>query len=303
MGEAIASGLLSLILYLAAAAVPFAGLMIPFVAPLSLILLSIRRGVGAGVMGLLVLFLLMGIWFPLPGTTSPMLEFGVMALALGEGIRRGWKSERTVFLATLAAGVGMSLLLLLETLRLGVSLLSFLDQQVGIRLQELREVVAKTHLPLVSWEALEGFLLRSYPALIFLSILLVALINYYLARYLRGLNNPEARREDLPFSSWSIPEQWIWGFILSLFLYLLPEPYKRTGLNLLLVFGGLYLSQGMAISSSLFQRWRVSSPFKVLLYLLFFSQPFLLLLLALMGLSDVWLNFRKWTNAVASDRG
>jgi uncharacterized protein YybS (DUF2232 family) len=204
---------------------------------------------------------------------------------------------------TLVAGSGIALLLISDIWRFQVGLFHLLDRQIASRLQEVREILAKTALSTASWDALEHFLVQSYPSLLFLSILFGAVVNYYLARYIRGLGNPEARKKDLPFSSWSLPEYWIWGLILSLLLYLLPEPYRRAGLNLLLVFLGLYLLQGAAVSSSLFRRWQLPTALKVFLYLLSFSQPFLLLLLALIGLSDVWLNFRKMADPISSDGG
>jgi uncharacterized protein YybS (DUF2232 family) len=148
---------------------------------------------------------------------------------------------------------------------------------------------------------LQDFFLRSYPALLFLGILFGATLNYYLAQRIRRFGRWEAKRPGVPFSSWSIPDSWVWGFILALLLYLLPDPYKRVGLNLLLASLGLYLLQGIAISSSLFRRWRLPVPLQIPIYLLSFMQPFLLLFFAGIGIFDVWVNFRKVPDVVGPD--
>lgn len=298
--EAAFLGFFSLIFFLAASLVPVVGFALSLFTPLPLIFLSLRRGLMGGAIGLLLLFLLFYLSSSLPRTISFLLEFGGMALVLGEGIRRGWRGERAILLAALCAGTGTFLLLIFHGLRSGVSLSDLIDKQITARLHEFRGAFERTGLSPVSWDSLEHFLVQSYPAFLFLGILFAAILNYYLARYIRGLGKPETKKGNIPFSSWSIPEYWVWGFIFALLLFLSVDPWKRVGLNLLLIFGVLYLLQGIAISSSLFERWGLPKLLKVLIYLFLFSQPFFLLLVAGAGLSDVWLNYRKGRVTISS---
>lgn len=301
--EAAFFGFFSLALSLAASLIPVVGIALSIFIPLPLILLSLRRGLFGGAMGLLFLFLLLHFSSSLPRAISLLLEFGGVALVLGEGIRREWKSERAVLLATLLGGAGTFLLLIFHMVILRVSLSGLIGKEVLGRLEEIRGVWERMGPSPISWSSLQDFFLRSYPALLFLGILLGATLNYYLAQRIRRLGRLEAKRPSVPFSSWSIPDSWVWGFILGLLLYLLPDPCKQVGLNLLLAFLGVYLLQGIAISSALFRRWRFPFALQVPIYLLSFMQPFLLLFIAGIGIFDTWLNFRKVPNVAGPEEG
>jgi len=301
--EAVVLGFFSLILFLATSLVPIVGFALSLFAPLPLTLLSVRRGLAGGVLGLLFLFLLLALSSSLLRAVSFLLEFGGVAVILGEGIRREWGGERAVLLGALGSGAGTSLLLLIHMLRFRVGLSDLIDKQITERLLELREIFAKAGAAPTSWDSLEHFLLQSYPALLFLSILFAAILNYYLARRIRGWRNPDAKQKDRPFSDWSIPEYWVWGFIFSLLLYLLPTPYKLVGLNLLLISSGLYLLQGMAISLTFLRRWHLPTLLKVSIFLFALSQPVFLLLFAGIGLFDVWGNFRRGLSGKSTSEG
>ncbi len=299
--EAVFFGFFSLILFLATSLIPIIGIVFSIFTPLPLVLLSLRRGLLGGAMGLFFLFLLLRFSSSLPRAISFLLEFGGIALVLGEGIRREWRPERAVLLATLFGGTGTLLLLISYLVRFRVGLSGLIGKQVAARLHEIRGVFERMGPSPISWSSLQDFFLRSYPALLFLGILFGVTLNYYLAQRIRRFGRWEAKRPGVPFSSWSIPDSWVWGFILALLLYLLPDPYKRVGLNLLLASLGLYLLQGIAISSSLFRRWRLPVPLQVPIYLLSFMQPFLLLFFAGIGIFDVWVNFRKVPDLVGPD--
>jgi hypothetical protein len=301
--EAVLFGFFSLVLFLATSLIPIAGIGLSIFTPLPLVLLSLRRGLLGGAMGFLFLFLLLNFISSLPRAVSFLLEFGGVALVLGEGIRRGWRSERAVLLATISGGVGTALLFISYMVRFRVRLSDMVGKQVVDRLQEFREVFEKMGPSPISWSMLQDFFSRSYPALLFLGILFGATLNYYVARTIRGVKKADAEKRSAPFSSWAIPDSWVWGFIFALFLYLFPDPWKRVGLNLLLAFLGLYLLQGMAIASSLLRRWHFPALLRVSIYLVSFIQPFLLLLFAGLGLFDVWLDFRKVANVIGSDEG
>lgn len=291
--EVIFLGFFSLVLFLAAPFLPVLGLTLSLFTPLPLILLSIRRGFVGGVMGLLFLTLLLVLSSSPPRAISFLIEFGGMSLLLGECVRRGWRIERAILLTSLLSSAGIFVLFLSHVQRLGIRPADFLNQQIGSRLRELQEVMAKTGLSIDSWEPIGQFLVESFPAFFFLSILLATSLNYFLARFVRGLKDPEAKKKDLPFSSWSISERWVWGFILALALYLLPTPLRRFGLNLSLVFLGLYFIQGLAISCTLLRRWNLFAPLKILIGIILLFQPVFLLLLSAVGLFDVWVDFRR----------
>lgn len=96
------------------------------------------------------------------------------------------------------------------------------------------------------------------------------------------------------FSQWRLPEYLVWGVIASgLFLFLPDNPLSALGLNTLLVLGLVYFFQGLSIMTFLLKKWAVPAPLKVFLYALLVVQAYGMIILAGLGLADVWLDFRK----------
>ena len=103
------------------------------------------------------------------------------------------------------------------------------------------------------------------------------------------------------FSEWQIPWYLAWGFLVGLacavgYRYLAPahrQPALYAGLNLIVIFGTLYMVQGLAIVFSLFDRFKLAPPVRgVLLVLAAFLQLFVQALTWL-GLFDTWFDYRK----------
>ena len=132
--EAVFFGFFSLILFLATSLIPIIGIVLSIFTPLPLVLLSLRRGLLGGAMGLFFLFLLLHFSSSLPRAISFLLEFGGIALVLGEGIRREWRPERAVLLATLFGGTGTLVLLISYLVRFRVGLSGLIGKQVAARL-------------------------------------------------------------------------------------------------------------------------------------------------------------------------
>jgi len=96
------------------------------------------------------------------------------------------------------------------------------------------------------------------------------------------------------YREWRLPETAVWVLIVSGLLLIVPASAARiTGLNGLIVALVLYFFQGLAVSATLFHRWRVPSAVRFLIYLLTFMQLYGPLFLSLLGLIDVWANFKK----------
>jgi len=84
--------------------------------------------------------------------------------------------------------------------------------------------------------------------------------------------------------------------LLSLF----GGPLAELALNLLAVLFGILLVQGLAVTHALLAHKKAGHVWVVMLYvLLIFTVPYLLLLLAIVGLFDNWIDFRKRMQAKA----
>lgn len=96
------------------------------------------------------------------------------------------------------------------------------------------------------------------------------------------------------YSTWKLPEQLVWAPITAITLMLIGKgDLLYTGGWLLMLSGLLYFFQGLAVFIALLERWNVPIYLKGILYFVLIIQSYGVLILALLGISDVWFNFRK----------
>lgn len=95
------------------------------------------------------------------------------------------------------------------------------------------------------------------------------------------------------------PDALIWVFLLGFlgsFLRQIPEPLQLACTNLVIVAGGVYFFQGLAVLESLLYAIRAGLLIRILVYVLLVGQMFLILVG--LGLTDYWVDLRskfgKW---------
>ncbi|MCX5850567.1 MAG: DUF2232 domain-containing protein [Deltaproteobacteria bacterium] len=95
-------------------------------------------------------------------------------------------------------------------------------------------------------------------------------------------------------SRWKIDDRVIWFAIASGILILIPLPSVRVpGLNMLILSLFLYLLQGMAIISYYFENRGVPMYLRLPAYILIFIQAIFLFAVIVVGVADIWIDFRK----------
>ncbi|HEY9505884.1 MAG TPA: DUF2232 domain-containing protein [Gemmatimonadales bacterium] len=97
-----------------------------------------------------------------------------------------------------------------------------------------------------------------------------------------------------PFPAFGFNDQLIWGWVIGLGLALMPAPWWAAvaGANLLLVWGALYATRGLAVLATVGRR----TPPAVLVAIAMVTLvllPFVLGGLTIVGLADTWLDFRR----------
>ena len=109
-----------------------------------------------------------------------------------------------------------------------------------------------------------------------------------------------ARRASAPwgaYDTWKLPDQLVWLPITATVAVLVGSGLLQDlGFCLLLATGVLYWFQGLAVFLALLQRWNVPALARILLYGVLLIQSYSLILLALLGLCDVWFNLRHKSN-------
>lgn len=137
-------------------------------------------------------------------------------------------------------------------------------------------------------------MLRLLPALLLLSFAFIVLINLL---YL-GRRFPERRAEwfSLPhLREWKGPEPLVWGLIAcGIVLFLTGAGVLNTiAWNFLVVIGACYFAQGLAVIAFFFHKNNVPRFLRGLTYVLIIFQQIFTLLVAGLGLFDLWGDFRR----------
>ena len=131
--------------------------------------------------------------------------------------------------------------------------------------------------------------------------LLVAAGRALASRLAEALHWPRLSRASL--RDWRLPDAAVWTLIAGLALLLTPwSSWRPTGWTLLLGAGLGYCAQGIAVAGGLFLARGVPGPVTVLtmLFLLLILNVYFVLGAAMLGLSDVWLDYRR-LEAVADE--
>lgn len=102
------------------------------------------------------------------------------------------------------------------------------------------------------------------------------------------------------------PDYFVWPLIISLVMivgadYGLPAESETVGMNIMYCLGVFYLFQGFGVYNDFLKFIRVGGFFKVLflVFTLFMAYKFL----ALLGLFDLWFDFRKFFTKTKKDEG
>jgi len=144
-----------------------------------------------------------------------------------------------------------------------------------------------------SVKKVEYVLVRTTPAIILSSMLLISWLTILMVRPIFAKNNiffPDFGR----LNRWKAPEILVWyGIGSGVFLFLPQTIFKLAGLNGLIVLMVIYFLQGIAIVSYYFEKKRISVVLKVFLYVLVVVQQFFFLVVVGVGLFDMWFDFRR----------
>ena len=294
--------LVLLLLYYASIQLPVLGLVISALMPLPIIM-TIRRA--GWLPGLLLVAAGVGMLFyvehfaAIKAEVLPLLHMAVIGFAIAFFSSRHYRLEVIVGAAVALAvtfQVGVFLILAWQQ---GVAPLAYLQQTVAEIWTLFSQLVEKE--PLLQQEIqLTGVNLAEFtntiarltPAFLVINSTLVVLLNYLLSQNLGGL--PEYQDRKQPLTSWEAPGWLVFVLIGAGFLVLIPnQVVQLTGVNVLLVCGLLYFFQGLAVLTFNFRRFQVPRIFRWIAYFLLVMLKPAMLLVILMGLIDLWLDFRR----------
>jgi uncharacterized protein YybS (DUF2232 family) len=278
---------------------PVSAVLLPLV-PLPGLLLGGRHGAGALAACVALSTLLAAVLVGFEPALTYLLALGAPTLTAAAALRRGWSVERTVLIGAAAWCAAVAILLL-------AAYGSPADVIAGVhgRMQESFDmaVTASRRLGLTDEVVADLMATRDPTLAAVLSILpgalmlagaLTMLLNVLIVRSLL----PAWRTSDL--RAWSAPPMLIWGLIVAGFSMFIPVAAPSiVARNLFLVILGGYFCQGLAIVSFYLERFRLRRGLRILTYGLVLTQQVLVLMVVILGVFDLWANFRRLGLAAA----
>jgi uncharacterized protein YybS (DUF2232 family) len=254
--------------------------------------------------GLLTLGLIIGLLYMRFYGTGAGWIWLVQWIAMGPIFMVAMKRARTLEGAagvTVAATVGLQIILLtMKSVEVGMSPLTFVEKNIEASIQnallaygEVGVVPQELSLPQSPASALARFMVLIVPGSVIAMDLLFYWWTLLIHRRIMGLYGMKGLGPRL-LGIWRLPFPLIWVTILGGGLIILPVGgVGWVGINLLIVMGTLHFFQGVGVISMLFQKKGVPSVIKGLIYFLICFQQVLLLGVIILGLFDIWFDFRK----------
>ncbi|HEX2502098.1 MAG TPA: DUF2232 domain-containing protein [Methylomirabilota bacterium] len=233
------------------------------------------------------------------------LKYALPGAALGFGLARQLPIAVTTLLTALGSLVGV-VVLLWALSPAGVGPIAYLERQVAAQVAELEQWPARLG-PAgqdAGWATdaarfVVATLRVAALGMLGLGVFAGAVANYAVARFCLR------RRVDFrPFAQEAVPDHCVWGAIgAGVLLASRQERLEAAGLNLLLVLMPLYVIQGLAVFRHFFQRIGLPRLLQVVSFGLLAMQPLLLVAVSCIGLSDLWIDFRKIRQAPTAASG
>jgi uncharacterized protein YybS (DUF2232 family) len=291
-----------LLLYYTSIQIPILGLLLGALMPLPTIM-TIRRA--GWLPGLLLVAAGVGMMFyvehfsGIKAEVLPFLHMAVIGFVMSFFIWRRYRLEVIVG-GTVVLVVALQVLtFLFLAWQQGVTPLAYLQRiisEVWTLFSQLveKEPMLQQEIQFSKVNAAEftRIIAQLAPALLLINTTLVVLLNFLLSRRLVGPRGCEDGK--LPLSSWEAPGWLVFVLIGAGFLILVPyQVVQIVGVNVLLVCGLFYFFQGLAILAFNFRRFHVPQFFRWIAYLLLVLIKSIMLLVILMGLIDLWLDFRQ----------
>jgi uncharacterized protein YybS (DUF2232 family) len=280
------------------AALPLArevGLFIAMVSPFPLAIQRLR-GVGPALVTLVASCLLIGSLFG-PGSA---FQFAIFLAApswlIGEAMVRGHGMRRGCVWAFILVSLEIALLLLASGPELSDQIRRETTASISGYIQQVQPSVSREQLEQLSEQARSfvAALAIVYPAAFIIMGGLCVLMNAVLVRGYLARRDP-AWLDGSEFEGLRWPFWIAMAFVLSGATVVLP-PLRSAGYNVLLVLAFLFVLQGLAVV--LYFAHRLAGPplLRIAVVVLVLVNPWAPQLLGLLGLFDLWFDFRRFAD-------
>jgi len=295
--------LVSLLLLMASVWIPFIGPFFSLLTPLPFLYYTSKLGPYEGVKIVGMTLLLVGILSYVTGTFQLVffcLEFSLLGFFISEIYRRGFTFGFTILWGTGAMLAIGAVLLLLIGLSKNMGPMELIHHHLQENLRATIRVYEDTGLDqekitqVEEWaKAVMETIMRIYPALLIIGTGFMVWANVVISRFLFKIGN--LKYPDFgPMDRWQAPDQIVWVLIAAGFaLFLSISGVKWLAINTLLVLVVIYFFHGLSILLFFLNKYHIALWIRIGIYVLIVFQWVFMVIIALAGLFDQWIDFRK----------
>ncbi len=292
-----------ILLLFAATWIPFVGPFFIFLIPLPFLYYATKLGLRDGLKIAAVTLLIVGLIAKLAGYPQIIIfcfEFGLVGLILSEIYRRKCTLGFTMFWGTCATliigAVFLTLIALSQKMGPIEMILGYFQDNLRAMIRAYEETGLEPEKVAQLQEygkTLTHILAMIYPALSIIGSGLVVYIAVVLSRPLFRLGSIQYP-DFAPMGQWQSHDLLVWGVIAAGFaLFLSTGGIRFVAINGLIVMGVIYVFHGLAIVLFFFNKYNVPHWVRFGVYILILFQQIFWIVLALAGLFDQWIDFRK----------
>jgi uncharacterized protein YybS (DUF2232 family) len=291
------------ILLLASALIPLVGPFFSLLTPLPFLYYSTKLGMNEGVKLVCVTILvtaLVSAFLRYAQMIFFCLEFSLLGLIIAETYRRKWNIGYSVLVATCSLLIIGLIVMAVAGLRKNMGPLEMIYQYMQDSLRQTVQVyehmgagpeqakVFREYLTIVT-----DIISKIYPSLLIIGTGFVVWFNIIVSRpifQMRHLTFPPYGALD----RWRSPEFMVWGVIAAGFSLFLPLPHiGLLAINALIVMMTVYVFHGLSILVFFLNKYRIPPWIRFGVYFLILFQQIFVIGLAMAGLFDQWIDFRK----------
>lgn len=299
--------------FIAAVAVPFFGFvpgLLTMVPAVYLGVLTRQRWLPLSIIALstVLLYLFFRVGGPVLGF---LLEYGLPAVMLSEIARKQYPRLRTMSVAAGACAGIVLLAVFFHGFQLSMTPMAVVQKAFQANLEMVQKVyqdmgMAKEQLAFLrdSSPVLGYWAGMLFPSLLFAAYFFLNGLTMVMVSLLgRWRHTPISWGKGSLFENFAVYQQTIW-FLIGLWVAVLlpgiPELVRFFLYNGIFVLVFFYFLQGMAIIHCYLKKFQVGTGGRVFIYFLLIAFHFLLVAVAMIGLFDMWVDFRKFARQAKS---
>ncbi len=290
----------SALLFSASLAIPFAGFIAGFLAAAPLAYTRIFTGIKFSVMAAILAALLVGSGFKPAMAVWYLMQCGLSGILVPHLLLNGRSNSSVLLISTAAATVATAITALAFSALAGQGINALATREIMtgvdqvIAVYEQQKSISKGDIELIrqGMKRAGDLMTKIYPALATINLLLLNTITFFVSRRIAKVNAGLTVAQ-YSFREFKTPEILIWPLLVSGFSLLAQQQWVTVpALNILALLLPLYFLQGLAVVIALSDKSQYSTVIKIMFAVLLLTQPYLIVVVTIAGLFDLWGEFR-----------